>query len=405
MVRCGGPRGGSGTRPLKIMDFNPSDPRSIGVELEYQLLDEESLDLVDRIMPVMEFFPDEKHVKPEFIQNTVEVTSSVHHDLDSLENELMQQTARLSETCHSLGIRLAGAGTHPFSERLSLLTPLPRYQRLEEAAGLLAHTQITFSTHVHLGMASRDEMIALMRALKPYLPLLIGLSANSPFWFGYDTGFADYRQRILAASRNYGIPPSFRSWEEFTGFFSTIQRIGMASSMRDLHWDIRPRPDFGTLEIRVMDAQPTVRQAMILAGFTRALTFFLRRHLDEPDYPGVLQPMHWWLEKHNHFEAARLGMEARIILDEQGTTRTLIEVFDALMEKLVSIFDELGQGEYQKGLLHLVAEGPGYSRQCLAIEAGGTLKHVTADLADALERELAVAGFSGKSEQEKPETA
>lgn len=377
------------------MDFNPSDPRSIGVELEYQLLDSENLDLVDRIMPLMELFPGETHVKPEFIQNTVEVNSSVHHDLGSLEADLLQGVAQLSERCRTLGIRLAGAGTHPFSERLSLITPLPRYQQLEEVGGLLAHSQITFSTHVHLGMTSAEEMIALMGLLKPYLPVIIGLSANSPFWQGYDTGFADYRHRILAASRNYGIPPSFRSWEEFVSIFSMLQKIGMAKTLRDLHWDIRPRPDFGTLEIRVMDAQPTVRQSMLLAGFVRTLVFWLRRQLADPGRQGLMQPMHWWLEKQNHFEATRLGMEARLILNEEGSIKPMHEIFEALMDELAPEAEELGEQGCLAELQSFVATGPGYRRQWAAFEKGASLRHVTASLAEALENELSCSGALG----------
>ena len=371
------------------MDFTPSDPRSIGMELEFQLLDATSLDLVDRIMPLMEFFPDEPHIKPEFIQNTVEVTSSVHHDIGNLEAELLQQVGRLAARCQLLNMRLAGAGTHPFSERLSLLTPQPRYQRLEKVGGLLAHSQITFATHVHLGMTSGEEMLALMRALKPYLPLLIGVSANSPFWQGYDTGFAAYRHRIVAASRNYGIPPSFENWAEFTRFFEALQRAGLASSMRDVHWDIRPRPDLGTLEIRVLDAQPTVHLAVTLGSFVRALVFYLRSRLDDPDDPELLKPIHLWLEKQNHFEATRLGMEAPLILDDRGSTRPLIDVFGELMEELMPVAEELGQEKYLESLRHFVAKGPGYRQQWADLEAGGTLKHVTACLAASLENELA----------------
>ena len=361
------------------------------MELEFQLLDAKTLDLADRIMPLMELYRHDTHVKPEFIQNTVEVTSTVQHDLAGLEAELGQQVSVLIERCRSLQLRLAGAGTHPFSERLAPLTPLPRYLRLEEAGGLLAHNQITFATHVHLGVASKAEMIDLMRALKPYLPLLIGLSANSPFWHGCDTGYASYRHRIVAASRNYGIPPSFESWSEFTRFFKALQRAGLASSMRDVHWDIRPRPDFGTLEVRVMDAQPTVHQAVTLAGFVRALAFFLRRHMNNPGYPGLLQPMHWWFEKQNHFEATRLGMEARLILDERGSSRPFADVLEVLMEQLSPVAEELGQAAHLERLRHLVATGPGYRQQWAAFEAGGSLKHVTAYLAEALERERATA--------------
>ena len=371
------------------MDFTPSDPRSIGVELEYQLLDADSFDLVDGIIPLMEFFPDEPYIKPEFIQNTVEVTSGVQYDLVALEVELLRDTARLAERCHDLGMRLGGAGTHPFSERLAALTPLPRYRRMAEVGGVLAHNRITFAIHVHLGMASGDEAMAVMRSLKAYLPILIALSANSPFWSGFDTGYAAFRHRILAAARDYGIPPSFESWTAFTELFGALGRAGLVTTLRSLHWDIRPRPKPGTLEVRVMDVQPTVHQSIVLAGFVRALVFLLRRHAEGNDFSGRLQPLHGCLERCNHFEASRLGMEARLILDERGRTKQLAEVFEMLMEAVAPVAEELGQTAHLQGLRRLVSEGPGYRRQWAAFEAGGSLLHVMADLTQALECELA----------------
>jgi len=368
------------------VDFKPGDPYSIGVELEYPLLDALGLDLADRVMPLLELFPDEPHVKPEFIQNTVEATSSVHYDLAGLEAELGRRVAALIERGRTLGLRLAGVGTHPFSERLAPLTPLPRYQRLEEVGGLLAHSQITFATHVHLGMASGEEAIALMTRLRPCLPVLIALSANSPFWGGYDTGFAAYRHRMLAASRNYGSPPAFGDWAHFQRLYEAFRRAGIVSTMRNLHWDIRPRPDLGTLEVRVMDAQPTVREAVALCGFVRALVFYLRGEAEPP-----LRPMHAWPERQNRFEATRLGMEARLIVDEAGGTRPLAEVFEALAAALAPVAAALGQQAQMQTVLRLAREGPGYRRQWAAFHAGGSLRGVAEALAEALEAELEIA--------------
>lgn len=370
------------------MDFKPGDPHSIGVELEYPLIDALGLDLSDRVMPLLELFPDNPHVKPEFIQNTVEVTSSVHYDLAGLEAELRQQVATLIERCRTLGLRLAGAGTHPFSERLAPLTPLPRYRGLEEVGGLLAHSQITFATHVHLGVASGEEAITLMHRLRPYLPVLIALSANSPFWGGYDTGFAAYRHRILASSRNYGSPPAFEDWAHFQRLFEAFRQAGVVSSMRDLHWDIRPRPDLGTLEVRVMDAQPTVREAVALCGFVRALAFHLRQ---TPEAEPLLRPMHGWLERHNRFEATRLGLEARLIVNEAGDSRLLAELFETLAGALAPVAEALGQRAHLDTMRRIARVGPGYRQQWSAFHASGSLKGVVEALAAALEAELEIA--------------
>lgn len=244
--------------------------------MEFQIIDMESLDLTDRIMKLMELYPDSANIKPEFIQNTVEVASDICTSLPELESQVKQMVLELLGNCHDLGFTLCGAGTHPFSEQLAILTPLPRYLRMEQTSAFLAHNQITFSTHVHIGMTSGDEAISIMRQLKAYLPLLIALSASSPFWRGYDTGFASYRHRILAATRSYGIPPSFENWQFFNDFFDASQQAGVFETINDIHWDIRPRPHLGTLEIRVMDAQATVAEAAALAGLVRAIVYFLK---------------------------------------------------------------------------------------------------------------------------------
>jgi glutamate---cysteine ligase / carboxylate-amine ligase len=183
------------------VNFKVSELRTIGMELEFQLLDAHTLDLADGILPLMDLYPGSSYIKPEVIQNTVEVASRVCCTNPELEAHLRGVVSGLQENCRNLGMTLCGAGTHPFGRRLALITPKPRYLRFEQREGLPAHTQITFSAHVHLGMTSGEEAIRMMQELRSYLPLLIALSANSPFWRGYDTGHASYRHRILAAAR------------------------------------------------------------------------------------------------------------------------------------------------------------------------------------------------------------
>jgi carboxylate-amine ligase len=366
------------------MEFKRSEPLTIGVELEFQLLKAETLDLTDGILPLMEFYPDSPYVKPECIQNTVEIASKVCTDIAELKAHLTALVADLKAKCKTLGMRLCGAGTHPFCQHLALITPLPRYLTMEERYGYLAHTQVTFATHVHLGVTSGDEAIALMRSLKPYLPLLIALSANSPFWRGYDTGYASYRHRILAATRSYGVPPSFQTWKEFCHFFETTHRAGLFQTLNDIHWDLRPRPHLGTLEVRVMDAQSTITEAMNLTSFVRVLAAYLLRHAD-----GMLPNLPWWLEKENHFHASRLGLEAGYVADEQGTTRPLAAVWREVLGTLRPLAEELGQGAWLERLHRRVEEGLSYAYQRQISEESGSLRQVVSALIGELERETA----------------
>lgn len=362
------------------------------MEMEFQLLDVETLDLVDGILPLMELYPDDPHIKPEFNQNTVEVCSKICSDINELGAHMRELVTRLRGTCQRLDMLLCSAGTHPFGERLALITPMPRYRQLEKSAGYIGHNQITFATHVHLGMTSGDEATALMHELKALLPLLIAVSASSPFWRGFDTGFAAYRHRILAATRSYGIPPSFDSWDDFSNFLDTTYRAGVFNTINDIHWDIRPRPHLGTLEIRVMDAQPTIALALTLAGFLRAVVTYLRVTPQTHRPPLFPHPLHWWIEKHNHFQASKQGLDAKYIHHKQGTLVPMRELCRHVMQATKPTADELGQGSYYRRLQDHLNVGPSYVQQRRVYEKTGSFKAIARHLIAELEEDLDTAG-------------
>jgi len=361
-----------------------SSPGTVGIELELQLLDADSLDLCDKVIPLMELVGESPYIRPESIQNTIEVSSRVSRSALECRAHLRQVTRRVADACERLGLSLCGAGTHPFCERLATITPLPRYQSIEDRAGILGHTQITFATHVHLGMSSGDEAMTFMRELKGFLPVLIAMSASSPFWRGRATGFVSYRHRILAAARSYGIPPSFETWADFCNFYEASVHAGLFRTIKDVHWDIRPHPDFGTVEVRVMDAQPTIERAAGLAAFLRGLQRYLSRTpaLDRPS--ALPQRLPWWTEKDNHFQASRLGLDAPYIVSASGSVRPLRTLVDAAMAaSRLALADDASD---DTSLLH--AEPPS-GAQRLVYERTGSTKAVTASLRDQLADELA----------------
>lgn len=370
------------------MDIEPSDPGSIGMELELQLLDTDTRNLVDGIMPLIDFYPDNPYVKPEFIQNTVELITRVCSDIGQLREHLLELARDVRSRCDQLGMRLCGAGTHPFSERLALITPLPRYRRMVKASGYLGHTQITFATHVHVGMQSGQQMIETMNQLKAYLPLLIAISANSPFWRGYETGYASYRHRILAASRSYGIPPSFDSWRDFENFVETTRHAGVFDTIPDIHWDIRPRPHLGTLEVRVMDAQSSISDAVSIAAFVRALVTFIRDRGQDALDESLPQPLPWWLEKENHFQASRKGIKAKYVANAQGDILKMKKVWHRVTSAIRPVSRSLGEEEYLEYLIDRINEDPPYMRQIKEYERSGSLRNVVDGCVSQLEREL-----------------
>jgi carboxylate-amine ligase len=283
---------------------------------------------------------------------------------------------------------LCGAGTHPFCNRLATVTPLPRYLVQQAKSGYLGNLLTTCALHVHVGVPSGDEAIAIMVTLKPYLPILLALSASSPFWWGYDTGYASYRQRVLASMRNYGLPPMFKSWQEFTDLFQSGRSAGMFDIVRDIHWDLRPRPDLGTLEVRVMDSQPTIREAIALTAFVHSLIVY-RQHCHREGMTGfLLTPCHEWFEKENYFRASQLGLDACYIEDDRGNSRPIVAIVKAILKALAPTAHQLGETEYLKFLENRLEGGSSYSRQRRIFQQTGSQKEVVASLVRELKEEL-----------------
>ncbi|MDJ0917400.1 MAG: YbdK family carboxylate-amine ligase [Woeseiaceae bacterium] len=314
------------------MKFESSKDPSVGVEWELQLLDPETLDLVDSIMPLMEFFPSAKFVKPEYIQSCVELNTGVCQTSEEAVRDIQETLRRTLRRCDELRISLCSAGTHPFCRRLALITPLPRYRKVETDTGILSHMQITFSLHVHVGMSSGDEAMRVMYRLMPAVPAFVAMSANSAFWRGHDTGHAAYRHRILAAAPNYGLPTTFNDWRAFERFCESAIRCGSIKTFKNIHWDIRPHPDFGTLELRAMDSPSSIERLHGLVAFARSMMLTLSLASETAVSELLPLGLPYWIEHENRYRAAHLGMDADFILDTDGRTRPLRDLAADLIE-------------------------------------------------------------------------
>ncbi|MFB6371838.1 MAG: YbdK family carboxylate-amine ligase [Bradymonadaceae bacterium] len=364
------------------MEFAPSTPESVGLELELQIVDRQTLELVDGIMPLLSRLPDPDHVKPEFTQTTVELVTSPFEAIAPLNRQLRGVLSELRDLGRELDMAFVGAGTHPFSTRYVPITPDPRYRNIEKESGFLSHDKITFATHVHVGVPDPATMMDLFGQFTALLPVLIALSANSPFWHGHRTGFAAFRHRELATSRSYGTPPMLADWGEMQACFGHIQKAGIGESMRDLHWDVRPRPDLGTVEIRTMDAQSTVSEAVGFAALTRALARYVRT-TDASAYPELMprrSPV--WLERENHFQATHTALEARYV-DSEAEPRALRPVAETVLEVAAETSRQIGERSFLEPVEQLL-ERPGYRRQIAIHERTDSLEEVVRELVEIL---------------------
>jgi carboxylate-amine ligase len=338
--------------------------------------------LRDGIVPLMEFYPDSDRVRPEFIQSCVEINSGRCESVAELRDNLIETARGVLDRCTDLEMSICGAGTHPFSRRLALITPSPRYLAIEQQRGHMAHTQIVYATHVHIGMKSGEQAATALRRLIPSLPLLVALGANSPYWRSYDTGHASYRQRLLAVTPNSGVPPFLESWAEFQRLYATALRAGIVSSVRDIHWSARFHPDFGTIEIRNPDAQPTIAHAVALAGVIQSLAAYCADTEQADLDPRLPAALPHWLVRENSFRAAQRGLDAQFIVDARGATRPMREILGDVLDLLGPTARGLGAVFCLDTLRISSEDGLPYERQRRDYQTEPSCHYVTERLAD-----------------------
>ena len=234
--------------------FNGSPGPTLGVELELQIIDPETKNLVSGAGEIIERSRDEQHVKPELIQSTIELNTDICQNVADVRRELSERIARLLAVCDDLGYEVACAGTHPFAAwSQQQVTPKDRYQMLMDRCQWPARRLMIFGLHVHVGVENGEKAIAVFDSLSTYLPHLLALSASSPFFDSHDTGLASCRAKIFESLPTAGLPYRLLNWAEFQRLMITLVNSKTIETIREIWWDVRPHPDFGTVEIRMCD--------------------------------------------------------------------------------------------------------------------------------------------------------
>jgi carboxylate-amine ligase len=365
------------------MKFVPQADPTLGCEWELQLLREDSLELADGILAFSGELGEFALIKPEFLQCCIEINTPPVEQAADLEPALNSVLARVDAHARPLGVRLAAAGTHPFDRKPAIVTPSERYLRLaDERSGAAAIHPVTFATHIHVACRDGDSAIRAMRRITPCLPALLAVGANSPYWHGIDTGYACFRQRLLASNPTYGLPPYFESWEHFRRMVAAGIQSRTLETFRDLHWDIRPHGDLGTLEIRVFDAQIEAQRIAQIAAFVRALVV-IAADAGMPDsaFPDRLPH---WMELDNHFRACKFGLGAPIITRISGHTEPLMQVIDLLFDLARSRCEALGDSALLAGLERSLTSHNGAELQRSAFREQHSCKAVTRFLVESL---------------------
>ncbi len=254
--------------------FHANEWPTLGVEIELALVDSQSLALRSVAPRILERVPPslQDEVKPEFMQCYVELTSRVCRTVDEIGADLASKLAVVEGVARDLGTRLLWSGTHPFSAwQDQEITPKARYFRLAQLLGETVVRPVTFGLHVHVGVSSGNAAIRAMNGLREYLPLLLALSANSPFWHGRTTGHHSHRIEVLEGFPTSGFPPRLQSWAEYADLIERLKTSGCIESNHELWWDARPNSQFGTVEVRICDMPPDLSTVLAITGLIQCL--------------------------------------------------------------------------------------------------------------------------------------
>jgi carboxylate-amine ligase len=357
---------------------NGEHPLTIGIEEEIMLLDPISWSLAQAIDEVLPRLPPEfaGQVHPETHAAAAELATGIHRTVGSAIVELQTLRAALQETAESLELAVASAGTHPFAIwRETTLSGGERYQIVYEAMRELAKREPTFALHVHIGVPSATEAIEAVNRLRSHLPLLLALSANSPFWQGRDSGLASARTPVFQAFPRVGIPRRFASYEDYVSSVDLLIELDAFPEPTFLWWDVRPQPKFGTVEIRIMDAQTRLPATAALVALVQCLVALEldRGYADErAAAPEVLVE--------NRFLAARDGVAAEFIDPVAGRRVPVQETGKLLLEACRSYARELGC-EAELDSVEALLRDPGDARQLRIARRPGRLPGLVAALA------------------------
>jgi carboxylate-amine ligase len=318
---------------MTTLTFKSSAALTFGVELELMLVNTRDFNLApdaDDLLRRSTRDVPQGELKPELTQSMIEINTSVHERYPPLLAELRATRDVLAGHARKMNVALAGGGTHPFqkwSDRK--IYPNERFLSVSEKYGFLAKQFTVFGQHVHIGCASADDAIYLTHALIRYLPHFIALAASSPFYQGVDTAFDSSRLSIVNAFPLSGTMPLVRSWAEFNRYYDRMLGLGIIRSMKDFYWDIRPKPEYGTVEIRVCDTPLTVDRAAQIAAFAQALARWLWEERSVEITPDI-----YLTHSHNRFQACRHGFAGTLIDATTGRARSLADDLGETLEML-----------------------------------------------------------------------
>jgi glutamate---cysteine ligase / carboxylate-amine ligase len=370
------------------IEFMSSPGSSLGVEMELALVDKETRDLKSGAIEILadmgQDHPDGEHpkAKHELLQSTIEIITGICATAAEAKADLGATLDELRPQVEARNLDLMCCGAHPFADWAKQeISPKERYHRLVDLYQWPARRLQICGIHVHVGVRSPAKAIAISNALCAYIPHFLALSASSPYWVGEDTGLASVRSKVFEALPTAGLPYELEGWPEFEEFMGTLIAAKAITSIREVWWDIRPHPGFGTIELRICDGIPTLKEVSAIAALTQCLVEWMDRLVDR----GYTLPTpRTWVTRENKWRAGRWGLEAEIIVDDGDRLQPVRSAISELTEELSPVADRLGCRSELKGCLDILAHGASYARQREVMRRGGRLVDVVEQLVEEL---------------------
>jgi carboxylate-amine ligase len=338
-------------------------PFTLGIEEELMICSSETLNLAQAIEEILEAVPEglPGEVKPELMQSVLEIATEPCPDAAAAGRQLTDLRRTVIDVAADLGLVIGASATHP-SARYDdqLIVDNARYHQLVAELGWVARRELIFGTHIHVGVDDPEKAIYLADGMRGYLPLLLGLSSNSPFWQGRKTGMMSSRTPVFRGFPRVGVPPYYGSWEIYSHRVELMMRGGAIEDYTFLWWDVRAHPNLGTVELRVFDQQTHVEHTIAFAALAQSLAHRLAAQYDD-GVPSVEHP--WELIDDNKVRAALIGIEGKLIDFDRGIEVPAAEMARGLIKDLCEHAQELDCEHELLGLEDLIDHGTGARRQ------------------------------------------
>lgn len=348
---------------------------TLGVEMEIQLLDQHTLLLTPRAEEILALINSKKLVK-EMFRSTLELITDVCNDAHEVGEDLNELLRAVQKAGLKTGIRFCGTGTNPlanYNDRV--LSRSERYHELLERNQWLIKRMAVYGLHIHIGMKSGDDCIRFNNFFLHFIPHLIALSASSPYWNCHDTGLAASRPTVYEAHPTSGIPNTVYNWEEFNSLYEKLIKTQSITSMKDIWWDIRPSPSYGTLELRICDGPATMIELQSIVAFIHLLALWFEDNRHHFYKNNKIIPDQW-IMRENKWRAIRYGLDAEIISHETMELKNLGKHIQFWLKKLKPYADQMNYQPFMQCIENILLYGNSSSRQRKVMRAHDDIHQV-----------------------------